>query len=155
MKPSLSWEIPWILWNPKVHYRIHKRPPFVSILSQSNLVHDFPSHTLKVLFNINFLSMHRSSTWSLSLRFPHQNPVCTSPVAHTCHMPRPLHSSGFGYPNNIGWGVQIIKLLVVFFILLLSRLSETQISFSAPYSRTPSAYVPPSTWGTKLHTHTK
>jgi hypothetical protein len=37
-----------------------------------------------------------------------------------------------------------MKLLVVFFsIPLLSRLSEAQMSSSALYSRTPSAYVPP------------
>ena len=43
-----------------------------------------------------------SFKWSLSLRYPHQNPVYTCPLPHTCHIPHPSHSSQFNHPNNIG-----------------------------------------------------
>jgi hypothetical protein len=32
--------------------------------------------------------MPRSSKWFLSIRFPHQMPVCTYLVPHVCHIPR-------------------------------------------------------------------
>ena len=69
---SATQEIPCNLWNPRVHYRIHKNPPPVPILSHRNPV--------------RLPSTPGSSNWSPSLSIPHWKTVCTS-IPHTCYMP--------------------------------------------------------------------
>ena len=69
-----------------VHYRTHKRPPPVPILGQPNPVHIPTSHLLEIHPNIIHPSTPRSPQWSLSLRFPHQDPIhpLSSPILATC-----------------------------------------------------------------------
>ena len=95
MVQSPSWEASWFAAsqefhrtsrNPKVHYRTHKHPPPVSILGQPNPAHRPISHLLEIHPNIIHPSTPRSPQWSLSLRFPHQDPIhpLSSPIRATC-----------------------------------------------------------------------
>jgi hypothetical protein len=80
-------------------------------LSWASLIHSiFPtSHLLEIHPNIIHPSTPRSPQWSLSLRFPHQDPIRHPFLTHARHMPSPSHSSRFYHPHNNGWAVQIIS----------------------------------------------
>jgi len=65
---------------------------FITVLTSSRQLHPVPtssSQFLKIHLSIILPSSSGSPQWSLSLQFPHQNPVHTSPLRHTRHMPRP------------------------------------------------------------------
>jgi len=66
---------------------------------------------LNVAFNIVLPSTPISFKWSPSFRFPHQNPVRTSP--HACCMYYPPNSPLFHHSNAIRRGIQIMKGLVL------------------------------------------
>jgi hypothetical protein len=99
---------PRILWNPKVHYRIHNSPPPVPILSQSDPVHAYPSHVSKIHFNIIRSSTPGFSKWFLPSGFPTK----TLLLLRMCYMLCLSQSIWFDHPNNIWWRIQILKFLI-------------------------------------------
>jgi hypothetical protein len=122
---SASQGIPQIGWNPKFHYRTTT----ANRLSLFWVTSILPTDSFKVLSNTILPPQPRSSKCSVSLRFPHQSPLCTPALPRTCHMLRPSHPSWFDHPENIWWCVRIISLVIVL------RSVTTQLSYSVKWEQ--------------------
>jgi len=118
---------------------------------------EFTSHLiLTKATQIHFLlSTSRSSNFSLTLMLPHQNRKLTSPLPHTCCMTVSSHFSWFDHPNNIWWGVQIIKFLVcslLYYPFTSSHLGPN-ILLSPPFSNTLNLWSSSTLKGQVAHPH--
>jgi hypothetical protein len=125
---SAAQEIPLILWNPKVYYRVHNSLQLDPILRQANSVWILISYAFKIQSNVIFSSTLRSSKLSHSFSIFHKTSTCVS-FPQTCHMPCPSHFLQFYHQNNIRRGLQIMKLLFMHFsqIFFLPRLSYSKM----------------------------
>ena len=108
---SASQEIRCIVWNPKVHYRIHKCPPPVLIPYHIDSVHTPTSYFLMIHFNIILPSTPGSPKYFFPSGFPTKTLYTPLLSPYVLHVP-PSRFSRFYVPNDIGWGIQIIQLLL-------------------------------------------
>ena len=154
---SASQEIPHILWERKVHYRIHNSQLATRLYSEPDQSSPCPPHPTSwrsILIFFSHLRLGPSSGLCHS-GFPIKPCTHLSSPPYVLHAP-PLSASSvwlseyYLVRNTDQWTPNY----EVFATPPLPRPSWAQI-FSSPYSQTPSTYVLLSMWATKLHTHTK
>ena len=113
MQQSISWEAKRSSANQNVPHTFyvtrsssiaftrarHLYPPWARLVPSTSCPTRIYIHS-----NIIILSILSSSRWYLSARYRRQNPTCTCPQPHTCHMSRQSHSYLFNQPKYISWG---------------------------------------------------
>jgi hypothetical protein len=109
-----SEEIPRLLCNRMVHYRVHNSPSLVPILSHMNPAHTFTPYFPKIHSNIILPSTFRSSEWSLPFN-SNQPKYCMhfSSNPNACYIPRLSHRTWFDHRNDILIRLQFVKVPIM------------------------------------------
>ena len=148
-------KIPRIIWNPKVHYHIHKSSPPILILSHVYPFYAPTSHFLR----INFIITLPSTPGFPSGLFPSSFPTKTlyGPPLFAIFATCPAHLFRLDLITRILFGYEYRSLNSSLCSLLhspnTSSLLGPNIFLSTLFSNTLS-YVSPSMWAMKFQTHT-
>jgi hypothetical protein len=84
-------EVPSLLWNHKIHYRVHNISSRAPVLSHINNIHPF-QNDFTIIFNIILSYMPTSFEWLLTFKHTKDNSVRFSHLLYAPCMP-PLTSS--------------------------------------------------------------
>jgi hypothetical protein len=143
MELSPSWEaancaatqeLPSILWNQKMHCRVHKSPHWsLSSAGLSQSVPPRPISRRSILILFTYLCLGLPSSL-----FPSGFTTNILYNAHSCHMHYPSHPFWFDHSNYTWQRVQFMKLLIMQFLqpFITSSLFGPNILLNTLFSNT-------------------
>jgi hypothetical protein len=125
---SAGQEIPRLLCNPKVHYRVHKNPPRIPLLSQINPLRTLTSYFSTIHFKIILLpTLCLTSRLFFPLSGFLTKVLSQRRAYYKCY---PSHPPWYIYYNNMWWNIQIVKCLGMQFFSILLLLLLRSLNFT-------------------------
>jgi hypothetical protein len=111
-----SEEIPLLLWNLKVHYRVHKGPP--QSVSWASWIQSTSSYPISVKSTL-ILSSHLRLGIKIVYSFQISQPKVSTHFAHMCYMSRLSHFPWFYHPKIFREQYKIWRSSCFFFFFFL------------------------------------